>query len=180
MKNLANFFTMLRILLIPFIMLAYYFVPQWVWLAPALFTVAALTDLLDGYFARKNNQVTSFGKFLDPIADKLLNMAALVLLAGRNDALLTVTVIIILAREFFVTALRMLAAQQGIVIAADWFGKIKTVVQDITIVVLLLNNFPFSNWGIPAGTVLIVLSLVLTVLSGVNYFWKNRQVFKHV
>lgn len=178
-KHLPNLFTLARVAMIPLILAAYLVWPQIIWLAPLLFTLAAITDLLDGYFARKLNLVTNLGKFLDPIADKLLNMAALVLLAAQMRSLfLTITVIVILAREFFVTGLRMLAAQQGLVIAADWFGKIKTVVQDITIVILFLNNFPFSLLGIPMDTFLLLLSLVLTVLSGINYFVKNKAVLR--
>ena len=140
--------------------------------------------MLDGRIARSRNMVTDFGKFLDPIADKLLNVTALIMLlwAARRDdpwaVVLTVCTVIIVAREFTVTGFRIIAATNRVVIAADKWGKIKTVTQDVAIVLLLMGNWPFRLIGIPMDYIVLIASTVLTVVSGANYIVKNTAVFK--
>lgn len=175
--NLANKLTVVRIILIPLMML-FYFV-GWNYIATGIFIIASITDILDGNIARKNNMVTVLGKFLDPLADKLLNITALVMLvADYSNIYITIATIIIIARELAVTGLRVLAASNNIVIAADKWGKLKTVVQDIAIVVLILKNFPFALIGLPMHMILLTIALILTIVSGYNYFSLNKQVFK--
>ena len=152
--------------------------------AAAVFVLAVLTDMLDGRIARSRNMVTDFGKFLDPIADKLLNVTALIMLlwASRRDdpwaVVLTVCTVIIVAREFTVTGFRIIAATNRVVIAADKWGKIKTVTQDVAIVLLLMGNWPFRLIDIPMDYIVLIASTVLTVVSGANYIVKNTAVFK--
>jgi len=143
--------------------------------ACAIFILAALTDMLDGYIARKYNMITDFGKFMDPLADKLLVMAALVVLVAIGDIYAWV-VILILAREFIISGYRMLAASKNIVIAAGIWGKLKTVSQMIMIILLLVA---FQNAVFVAvGRVLIYLSAALTVISAADYIIKNISVLK--
>jgi CDP-diacylglycerol--glycerol-3-phosphate 3-phosphatidyltransferase len=143
--------------------------------ALAVFVIASLTDKLDGHLARKYNMITDFGKFMDPLADKLLVSGAFVVLIqlGRIEAWI---VFVILAREFAVTGLRTLAAAQNIVIAASNYGKIKTVTQIIAIILLLLGNYPFSLINLPIDTIMVYITLVITILSGLDYFAKNIKV----
>jgi CDP-diacylglycerol--glycerol-3-phosphate 3-phosphatidyltransferase len=145
--------------------------------ALTVFLIASLTDKLDGHLARKYNLITDFGKFMDPLADKLLVTGAFVILIqlGRIDAWI---VFIILAREFSVTGLRSLAAAQNIVIAASNFGKLKTVTQIVAICILMLNNFPFSLINIPINTISVYLTLIITMWSGLDYFSKNIKVIQ--
>ncbi len=174
--NLANKLTMLRVALIPvFVVCMIIEFPYHMAISLAVFAVASITDQLDGYIARKHNLITDFGKFMDPLADKLLTSAAFILLAeaGIMPGWIVFT---IMAREFAVTGLRGIGANQDVVIAASNYGKAKTVVQMVTIIVLLLGNWPFSLMNIPMGTILIYLTLIITVLSGVDYFWKNRKL----
>lgn len=174
--NIANKITMLRILLIPvFMVLLLVEFKYHMELALAVFLIASLTDKLDGYLARKYNLITDFGKFMDPLADKLLVTGAFVVLIqlGRIEAWI---VFVILAREFAVTGLRTLAAAQNVIIAASNYGKIKTVTQIIAIVILLLGNFPFNLISIPMDTIMVYITLIVTVLSGVDYFNKNSKV----
>ena len=151
--NLANKLTFLRIIMIPLMAVLYFFSLEYA--AAAVFVLAVLTDMLDGRIARSRNMVTDFGKFLDPIADKLLNVTALIMLlwASKRDdpwaVVLTVCTVIIVAREFTVTGFRIIAATNRVVIAADKWGKIKTVTQDVAIVLLLMGNGPFGLIGIP-------------------------------
>ena len=151
--NLANKLTFLRIIMIPVMAVLYFFSLEYA--AAAVFVLAVLTDMLDGRIARSRNMVTDFGKFLDPIADKLLNVTALIMLlwASRRDdpwaVVLTVCTVIIVAREFTVTGFRIIAATNRVVIAADKWGKIKTVTQDVAIVLLLMSNWPFRLIDIP-------------------------------
>lgn len=146
-------------------------------IAALIFIIAAGTDWLDGYYARKYNLVTNLGKFLDPLADKLLVSAALILLVEVGLAPAWV-VIIIISREFAVTGLRLVAAGEGIVLAASNMGKLKTVTQILAISLLLLHNFPFSFVSFPLGTIVLYLAMFITVISGVDYFGKNLHVMK--
>lgn len=144
-------------------------------LAAAIFIVASLTDMLDGKIARKYNLVTNFGKFMDPLADKLLVCSALICLIelGQLPAWM---VIIIVSREFIISGFRLIAAEQGIVIAASYWGKFKTTFQMLMVIVLILN---FDNCYFQLlGTVLTYIALVLTVVSLIDYLWKNRAVLK--
>ena len=161
-----------------------------------VFIVAALTDFLDGYLARKLNQVTSFGKFLDPIADKLLNDATMIFLLvpqtyalnqRRDSTMLTILmicVIVMIARDLVVDALRMIAVEQGKVIAANIFGKIKTVFQMIAIPMLLLNNWPFSyiDGALPEplkiSNIFFYLATIMSLVSGIIYIIQNLHVLK--
>lgn len=160
-------------------------------LALVIFIVAALTDLLDGKIARKYNLVTNFGKFLDPIADKILTSAVLfmIIVDGTIPAPWGVIIVtIIISREFMVSALRLIAASKGTVLAADIWGKAKTMVQMIALPVCILLayfltcGFDIVNWFIITLKVLSYVSLglatVLTVISGVNYIVKNKDCFK--
>ncbi len=183
--NLANKITLSRILATPVFL--FFLVPDWFgqflgldqwgrYVAAGIFIVASLTDALDGNIARKRNMVTELGKFLDPIADKLLVTAALIALI-KTDNLSVWIVFIIISREFIVTGFRVIAAGKGIVIAADKWGKMKTVIQIIAIVAMLLNNFPLSLiTGFPLGMVLMYIATILTVISGVNYIAKNTKI----
>ncbi len=152
-----------------------------------LFCLASFTDFLDGHIARKYNLVTNFGKFMDPLADKLLVLTALIYLIeiGKLVAFgveLGFAVTIILAREFAVTGLRLLAANNNCVIAASKMGKSKTVSQMFMIIILLLNCYPFSFLGgnsVDVTTVVLIsIATILTIVSGIDYFVKNISVFK--
>ena len=148
-----------------------------------MFAVASFTDFLDGHIARKHNLVTDFGKFMDPLADKLLVMTALIILLeqGKLNILgigLGFVVIIILAREFMVTGIRLIAVQNQKVIAASKLGKAKTVTQIIMIIVLLFD-FSFSSsfdFADVIKLVVILVPFILTVVSGIDYFWKNKEI----
>ena len=138
--NLANKLTMLRVVMIPAFLLVLFLAPEPMnrYIAVIIFIVASLTDMLDGKIARKYNMVSNFGKFMDPLADKLLVMSALVSMVALKD-LAAWVVIVILAREFAITGFRTLAMEANIVMAASWWGKVKTTTQMIMIPVLLLN-----------------------------------------
>lgn len=146
-------------------------------IAALLFIIAAATDWVDGFYARKYNLITNLGKFLDPLADKLLVSAALILLVEQGLAPAWI-VILIISREFAVTGLRLVAAGDGIVLAASKLGKIKTVTQIVAIAALLLHNFPFSFLGFPFAIIMLYIALFFTVLSGYDYFKKNWHVMK--
>lgn len=192
--NLPNKLTVLRMVLIPFMMFFYLatFIPHGIGkiVALVIFVVAALTDLLDGKIARKHNLVTNLGKFLDPIADKILTAAALFMLMADGTIPApwgVIVVTIIIAREFMVSALRLIAASKGTVLAADIWGKAKTMVQMIALPILLLVPFLIelgnvANWLILTvkivGWVALGAATVLTVVSGTNYLVKNRKCFK--
>lgn len=175
--NIANKITLLRILLIPiFIIFLMINKPYSREMALAIFVIASLTDKLDGYYARKLNLITDLGKFMDPLADKLLVTSALLMFIQLGEIKAWI-VFMILAREFAVTGLRAIAANNNVVIAASILGKLKTTIQIVTIIVLLLNNFPFNLIGLRMDSILIYLSLIITTASGIDYFLKNRKVF---
>lgn len=172
--NLPNKLTILRVILIvPFVAFMLMDLGSWAkWAALAVFVVASLTDMLDGQIARKHNLVTNFGKFMDPLADKLLVCSALVCLVS-TEQLPTVVCIVIIAREFAISGFRLVASDNGIVIAAGIWGKMKTVSQMIMIIVLIAD---FGGIFDTIGWILIVISTALTIISLVDYIWKNRQV----
>ncbi|MNI74442.1 CDP-diacylglycerol--glycerol-3-phosphate 3-phosphatidyltransferase [compost metagenome] len=140
-----------------------------------LFIVAASTDGIDGYIARKRNLVTNLGKLLDPLADKLLVASVLIALVamGKCDSWIA---IVIISREFAVTGLREIALLEGSVIAASKWGKAKTITQIIAISALLLNNFPFEWMNIPFADIAIWVAALITIYSGIDYFVKNKSV----
>ena len=178
--NLPNKLTLLRIILIPIFVVIYYIgFTGWYYWAAAIFIIAAITDMIDGKIARKTGQVTDFGKFADPIADKLLVMSALLILMewGKVSAWIA---IILLAREFIISGFRLVAAGKGTVIAAGITGKIKTVVQIVALSVLLFDD-PIQKWtGIPLGMILLYISAALSVWSCIEYIVKNRQALSQM
>lgn len=190
--NLANKLTMLRIFLVPvfLVFIALKGIPYGTIIATLVFIIASLTDQLDGYIARSRNQVTTFGKFMDPLADKLLVTAALISLVELG-LIPSLAATIIIAREFAVSGLRTIAAAEGKIIAASWWGKIKTVTQIIAILLLLikvnigstqyLTNLINNNLGIKqffdvAPNIFLTLAVIITIISGVDYFIKNKKV----
>ena len=174
--NVPNTLTVLRVIMIPFFVLFMLGDITSVdkYIALGIFIAASLTDTLDGYLARKNNQVTNFGKFMDPLADKLLVCSALICLTGLGR-IPSYMVVIIIAREFTISGFRLIAADNGIVIAASWWGKAKTISQMIMIILLVAD---FGGVFDMIGQVMIYLALVLTVVSLVDYIAKNKQVLK--
>ena len=189
--NLPNKLTMLRILLVPVFMAlagitqygtASYTTGAWYLAAGIVFAAASFTDYLDGYLARKWNLVTDFGKFADPLADKLLVTSALICFVGQG-MIPAVVAIIILSREFLVTSIRLVAAPKGRVIPADKWGKSKTICQMIWISTLLLIQWALSqgiqgDWMVLLNQLLMSLTTVLTVFSGGNYLIKNIDLLK--
>lgn len=173
--NLANRLTMLRILLVPVFVAVFYIrsLPYWNYWAAAVFVLAFVTDIFDGRIARKRNMVTDFGRFLDPIADKLLMVAGIVLLVGEGK-FPAIAAIIIIAREFIVSGIRMICASGGVVVSASWLGKVKTITQVVAVTAVLLDNVIFESFGIPFSTIMVYASLLFTLWSGVDYFIKNR------
>lgn len=172
MFNWANKITFFRILCVPIVVILLYF-PNRVscFLAMLIFILAALSDLLDGFIARRYNLVTNMGKFLDPLADKLLVIAALLMLSYLRWLEAWIALLII-EREVMVTGLRAIAADKGIVIAADKYGKLKTIIQIIALCPLILHYTWFGFDPNLLGRVLIYLALILTLFSGGNYVYK--------
>lgn len=195
----ANVVTLVRIFLIPLFVAV--LVSPWPaltenfpfwealqpWIAAAVFIVISATDAVDGYLARSRGEVTNFGKFLDPLADKILVCAALLGLV-ELQCLPSWIALIILAREFIVSGLRMVAASQGMVIAASWYGKVKTVTQIIAIVAFIIADSPILDAISPAfdagfeifAWVAMVAAVVMTIVSMVDYFYKCRGIFASV
>ncbi len=172
--NLPNKLTMARVIAVPiFIAL---FMLDFRYPAAIVFIVASATDFLDGYIARKQGLVTNFGKIMDPLADKVLVISALCLLVETKEVAAWM-LIVILAREFTVAGLRTVAAADGLVIAAGVTGKIKTILQMIAVPLLLLLNWPFVYTGIPMDQIFLWASVIMTVVSGVEYVVKNKSVF---
>ena len=175
--NLPNKLTIFRVILIPFfvVLLLFDITAYDKWIALAIFIIASLTDFLDGHIARKYNLVTNFGKFMDPLADKLLVCSAMICLVelARIPAWV---VIIIIAREFIISGFRLVASDNGIVIAASYWGKFKTTFQMVMIVMLILD-FDGSLYQACTEAVTYV-ALALTVISLVDYIWKNKGVLK--
>lgn len=186
--NTANKITTTRIIATPvflFFLVPGYFgqffgLDQWGrYAAVVVFILASLTDMLDGNIARKRNMVTELGKFLDPIADKLLVTSALIALI-KTDNLSVWIVFIIISREFIVTGFRVIAAGRGVVIAADKLGKLKTVLQIIAIIAILIYDFPFSLIiDFPFGMIMMYIATLLTVISGYNYIAKNVKLLSN-
>ncbi len=187
--NLANRITLARIFLVPVVslILLLRYDGFWSftinhrtttgseWIAALIFIIAASTDGLDGYIARKRKIITNFGKLLDPLADKLLISAVLISLVELQRLSAWVAIIII-SREFAVTGLRLVAAAEGVVLAATKIAKLKTVTQIIAMVALMMNNFPFSYFGIPFDTFMVYIMVLTTLWSGIDYFMKNKQI----
>jgi CDP-diacylglycerol--glycerol-3-phosphate 3-phosphatidyltransferase len=175
--NLPNKITLFRVFMIP-IFLVFLLIPEMPYgryIAAGIFIIAALSDLLDGYIARKHNLVTNFGKFMDPLADKLLVSSALICFVELG-LLQAWIVVIIIAREFIISGFRLIASDNGIVIAAGWWGKIKTNVQMIMSVMLIVNlDSPFMN---VLEQITVYLAVALTVISLVDYMIKNKSVLK--
>ena len=173
--NLPNKLTILRVILIPFFVVFMLFDITGAadkWIALVIFCVASLTDMLDGKIARKYNLVTNFGKFMDPLADKLLVCTALICLTSMNR-LNVIVVLVIIAREFIISGFRLVASDNGIVIAASYWGKFKTVSQMALIIVLIMDLG--GVWNV-VGTVLTWVALLLTIVSLIDYIAKNVQV----
>jgi len=189
--NLANKLTLIRIFLVPVFLLfiATKDIPYGSFIATFIFILASLTDKLDGYVARSRNQITNFGKFMDPLADKLLVTAALISLVELHVVPAWAAVVII-AREFAVSGLRSIAAAQGKVIAASWWGKIKTVIQIIAIILLLLKvnihdstdlkhfiavNYYLKEFFLIVPIIMLMVAVIITLISGYDYFKKNKE-----
>ena len=176
--NLPNKLTIMRVILIPFFvffLLSPYFPAYGNYIAVAIFIVASLTDMLDGKIARKYNLVTNFGKFMDPLADKLLVCSAMICLI-ELDRLAAWIVIVIIAREFIISGFRLVASDNGVVIAASYWGKFKTTFQMLMVIVLILDiQMPFFQI---LGTVLTYVALILTVVSLIDDIVKNKDVLK--
>ena len=190
--NLPNRLTVMRIIMIPVIILIAIFpysqfgieIPMlqfgFVTLSAVnivmlvLFCIASFTDFLDGYLARKNNLVTTFGKFADPIADKLLVTTLFVLFAAQGT-IPVVPVLIMVARDTIVDGIRMIASSNGVVMAAGYLGKLKTVVQMLSIITILLNNLPFELYRLPVSDFLLWFAAFTSLASGISYFNQMRE-----
>lgn len=196
--NLPNRLTILRILMIPVIVFVWLFpAAQFGWVVPkfqigilsngysvaislkniiclVLFALASITDYLDGMLARKNNLITTFGKFADPIADKLLVSTMFVLFAA-DGIIPVVPVLIMVIRDTIVDGCRMIASQNGVVVAAGYLGKVKTVVQMVSIVLILLNNIPFELYRLPVADFMLWFAAFISMASGISYFNQMKE-----
>ena len=190
--NLPNKLTLFRIVLIPVIILVYLFPYSSCGIEPAVFTVgtvsisvinlvalliyvvAAVTDALDGHIARSRNMITTFGKFADPIADKLLTTTMFLLFLSRG-MIPFLPVFIMIARDTVVDGCRMLAASNGKVVAAQLMGKLKTVFQMVTVALVLLNNLPFELLHLPVAEIMLWLSALVSLVSGIQYFTQLKD-----
>ena len=173
--NTPNKLTVARMIIVPFLVV--FLLTGWGgdanrYISLALFVVASITDWFDGYLARKNNLVTNFGKFMDPLADKLLVCSAMICMIDLKR-LPAWFVIIIIGREFIISGFRLIAAENGIVIAANYWGKFKTASQMIMIILLILH---FDGIFVTLEQIFIWLSLALTIISLITYIWQNRSV----
>lgn len=175
--NLPNKITIFRVCMIPIFLIFMLGegIPYGNMIAAAIFMIAALSDLLDGYLARKHNLVTNFGKFMDPLADKLLVSSALICFVALRTVPAWI-VIIIIAREFIISGFRLIASDNGVVIAASWWGKLKTNVQMIMSVMLIVNLD--YGWMNILEQIAIYLALALTIISLIDYMIKNKAVLK--
>lgn len=190
--NLPNKLTTIRLLSVPLFIIVYLIpyqslgieIPVFDVLSTSLslldiilflvFALSAVTDYLDGYIARKQHLITTFGKFIDPIADKLIVNTTLLLLASTHDIHIIIPIIMI-SRDIIVDAIRLVASQKNVVLAASYLGKAKTMTQMIAICLLLLNNIVFAGLHIPMDQIMIWLATLISFVSGVDYFMKNRQ-----
>ena len=190
--NLPNKLTTIRLLSVPLFIIVYLIpyqslgieIPVFDVLSTSLslldiilfliFALSALTDYLDGYIALKQHLITTFGKFIDPIADKLIVNTTLLLLASTHDIHIIIPIIMI-SRDIIVDAIRLVASQKNVVLAASYLGKAKTMTQMIAICLLLLNNIVFAGLHIPMDQIMIWLATLISFVSGVDYFMKNRQ-----
>ncbi|HLQ84269.1 MAG TPA: CDP-diacylglycerol--glycerol-3-phosphate 3-phosphatidyltransferase [Pseudogracilibacillus sp.] len=188
--NLPNKITISRIFLIPLFLIVLSIDFNWGEIAignnvlpitqlvgSIIFIIASITDWLDGYIARKYNLITNMGKFLDPLADKLLVSAAFIMLIELQIAPAWI-IIVIISREFAITGFRLVASGEGVVLAASSMGKLKTVSQILAVILLMLNNFPFSYTNIPVDIIMLYVALIFTVWSGIDYFIKNWNVMR--
>lgn len=179
--NVPNRLTILRVVMIPLFVVAMLCpdFPYSDYVAGGLFIAACVTDFFDGYLARKYNQITTFGKFMDPLADKLLVSAALIcFLADADSAMPVWAVIIIISREFIISGFRLVAAEKGVTIAANYWGKVKTVVQMI-MSILLIFDFQHPFFQI-LDVIFVYAAVILTVISLFDYIYTNRDIMKDV
>lgn len=190
--NLPNRLTLFRIVLIPVIILVYLFPYSAFGITPASFYIqhvsisviditalliyilAAITDAIDGHIARSRNMITTFGKFADPIADKLLTTTMFLLFISRG-IIPVIPVIIMIARDTVVDGCRMMASANGKVVAAGMMGKLKTVLQMVTVALILLNNLPFELLGLPVSMIMLWFSALVSLISGVQYFMQMKD-----
>lgn len=193
--NLPNKLTILRMILVPFMILSFY-MPSIIGgnekifaiITVAIFIIAAITDFLDGNIARKRNLVTNFGKFMDPLADKALVLVALILIVDgkiiSTPYIASIALSIMLIRELVVSGLRLVGASNGVVIAADKLGKLKTITQDISLPCLLLlpvfeNNSIGYEIFFYLGVTILIIASIISVISGISYVIKNKELFKN-
>ncbi len=185
--NLATSFTLLRLILIPFLIIVLLtdivststsingqYVEIKYFIAAFIFAIGSLTDFIDGFIARRYNQVTDLGKFLDPIADKLLVNTTVIILI-YSGLLSPLIGIIFIGRDTIVDVIRMIVSAKGKVLAASKFGKLKTVFQMLGITMVLFYNFPFEGMGIPVSSILIYAAVFFSVFSGVDYYYLNKE-----
>ena len=191
--NLPNKLTLLRVIMVPFFVAFLLLTdryPGFKWVAVAVFIVASLTDLADGKIARKYNLVTNFGKFMDPLADKLLVCSALICLTALDVVPAAITIVII-AREFIISGFRLIAAEKGTVIAASYWGKFKTTFQMVFVIVMMIAleyckmpvsaiTDPFFKVLVIIGIVCMYIALALTIISLIDYLVKNKTVLQDV